>query len=374
MKTLKIITIAFLLLSALIHPDSRACTTFQLNHDGQIYVGKNYDWMVGDGLLIVNKRGAVKTAMRSIGDNTGLGQPATWTSRYGSITFNQYGRELSVGGMNEVGLVIESMGLFRNTPNRKYPEPDDRVSILMQQWKQYQLDNFASVKEIIASDTNLRIRPKKGVHIHYLVSDREGNCAAIEFLNGKMVCHLNNNMPVKVLTNNTYAESLEYFEQDKVPEPDMYRSIDRFIRAAKRVNSDKLGSSAALLDDAFDILKSVSWSVNRTFKDISYTSNTRWSIVYDPNNLRIHFRTWDNQQIRVVNLRTFDFSCATPVKIFDINTRLSGNVTNKFADYTQQKNRDLIEKAFTKTVYLPKFQAEKLDILSKYPETIICDK
>ena len=38
---------------------------------------KNYDWMVEDGLVIVNKRGLSKIANKSVVDNTGLGIPAT---------------------------------------------------------------------------------------------------------------------------------------------------------------------------------------------------------------------------------------------------------------------------------------------------------
>ena len=108
----------FFLMLAMTPFSTRACTTFQLNHDGQVLVGKNYDWMVEDGLIIVNKRGVAKTAMQSTVDNTGMGIPVKWTSKYGSITFTQYGRELGPGGMNEAGLVVESMGLFRNTPNK----------------------------------------------------------------------------------------------------------------------------------------------------------------------------------------------------------------------------------------------------------------
>jgi penicillin V acylase-like amidase (Ntn superfamily) len=336
-------------------------------------VGKNYDWMVEDGLIIVNKRGVSKKAMRSIVDNTGLGDPARWMAKYGSITFNQYGRELPSGGLNEAGLVVESMGLFRNTPNRKFPDPDSRISILMQQWRQYQLDNCASVKEVIDSDAYLRIRPRKGVHVHFLVSDREGNCATIEFLDGKMVCHTNDTLPHRVLTN-TYALSIDFLEQDKIPEPDRFRSIERFIHAAKMVKSYKPEASASPLDYSFDILKSVSWSVDRDWKGTPYTSNTRWSIVYDQHNLSIHFRTHGNREIRTVRLSSFDFSCATPVKILDITAKLSGDVSESFADYTPQINRSMIENAFTKTVYLPRFLAEQLDTLSQYPDTIVCEK
>lgn len=354
--------------------DAMACTTFQLNHEGQVLVGKNYDWMVEDGLIIVNKRGVSKTAYKSTVDNTGIGTPATWTSKYGSVMFTQYGRELGPGGMNEVGLVVESMGLFRNTPNRKFPDPDARASILSSQWRQYQLDNFSTVKEVIESDSKLRIRPRKGIHSHFIISDKEGNCATIEFLDGKMVCHTGETLPYRALTNNTYDLSLDYLEKDTIPEPDMFKSIERFIRAAEMVKSYNPETSKSPVDYAFDILKSVSWSVDRDWKGTPYTSNTRWSIVYDQKELHIHFRTHGNPEIRVIRLESFDFSCRTPVKTLVITATLSGDVSGKFVDYTQQRNRDLIENAFTKTVFFPNYSAEQLDTLSKYPETFVCEK
>ncbi|BBO71374.1 hydrolase [Desulfosarcina alkanivorans] len=354
-------------------PDAEACTTFQLTHEGQVFVGKNYDWMVEDGLIIVNKRGVSKTAFQAAVDNTGLGTPATWTSRYGSITFTQYGRELGPGGMNEAGLVVESMGLFRNTPNRKYPEPDDRDSVLAGQWRQYQLDNFATVKEVIESDAILRIRPQKGIHSHFIVSDRQGNCATIEFLDGEMDCHTGETLPYRALTNNTYALSLDCLKNDTIPEPDQFKSIERFIRAAKMVEDYHPGTSAAPVDYAFEILKSVSWRVDREWNGTPFTSNTRWSIVYDQKNRRINFRTHGNPRIRVIRLDAFDFSCKTPVKVLDATAALSGDVSDKFVDYTRQVNRDLIENAFTKTVFFPSYSATQLDVLADYPETFVCE-
>ena len=366
--------VALCLMIIFMQVDANACTTFQLKHGEQVFVGKNYDWMVEDGLIIVNKRGVSKTAYKSVVDNTGLGTPATWTSKYGSVMFTQYGRELGPGGMNEAGLVVESMGLFRNISNKKYPEPDNRVSILASQWRQYQLDNFSTVKEVIESDTFLRIRPKKGVHSHFIISDKEGNCATIEFLDGKMVCHTNDTLPYRALTNNTYEVSLDYLKKDEIPEPDRFKSIERFIRAAKRVKSYNPETSKSPIDYAFDILESVSWSVDREWQGTPYTSNTRWRIVYDQKNLHIHFRTHGNPEVRVVRLESFDFSCETPVQTLDVAANLSGDVSGTFADYTEQCNRDLIENAFTKTVFFPRYSAEQLDTLAKYPESFVCEK
>ena len=39
------------------------------------------------------------------------GGTISWTSKFGNVTFNQYGKEFPTGGMNENGLVIELMWL-----------------------------------------------------------------------------------------------------------------------------------------------------------------------------------------------------------------------------------------------------------------------
>ena len=52
---------------------ARACTTFCYQSQGTLVFGKNYDWNVDDGLVIVNKRGVTKTAFTE--EN-----PARWTT------------------------------------------------------------------------------------------------------------------------------------------------------------------------------------------------------------------------------------------------------------------------------------------------------
>ena len=86
-----------------------ACTTFQLKSDGEVYFGRNYDWGFSDALIVVNQAGVKKPGFPHRREE---GERASWTSRYGSVTFNQYGRELASGGMNSEGLVVEAMTLL----------------------------------------------------------------------------------------------------------------------------------------------------------------------------------------------------------------------------------------------------------------------
>src|SRR6266487_5514864 len=116
---------------------SFACTTFCINKNGQIVFGRNYDWVTGAGIVYTNHRGLYKTSFK-----TDDGETISWVSKYGSITFNQYGKEFPTGGMNENGLVVELMWLDET----RYPNRDSRPSVNVLQWIQYQLDHSATTE------------------------------------------------------------------------------------------------------------------------------------------------------------------------------------------------------------------------------------
>src|SRR5690606_9913051 len=87
-----------------------ACSAVLFSNGDHYVAGRNYDWHLGHGMVMVNKRDMAKQALSF--DN-----PAKWISRYGSVTLNQYGRELPCEGMNEKGLSISMLWLDET----KYP-------------------------------------------------------------------------------------------------------------------------------------------------------------------------------------------------------------------------------------------------------------
>lgn len=362
---MKKLTMLFILCSFLIcfiSGTGRACTTFSCDDNGQPIFGKNYDWHLERGVVMINKRGVSKTAPEEREINSG--PFAKWTSKYGSLTFNQYGRGFPMGGMNEAGLVVEVMSLKET----EYPAPDSRPSLGNLQWVQYQLDNFSNVEQIIAGDSQVRINPDE-FGIHFLVADKEGNCASIEFIDGQLVYHKKGNMPVRALTNNTYAESLTYLKRHygfggTKSISNSVNSLDRFVRAAYMLKNHNTESQTSPVDYAFNILANV---VNP-----AASWGTKWSIVYDIQNLRIYFRTFSNKQIRYMDLHSFDFSCQTPVNVLDMNLDKSGDMTDNFRNYTQQMNLDLIRHSFRETYFLTGVPYEALVELSKYPESFSC--
>jgi len=330
------------------------CTTFCLAGANGPVFGRNYDWGIGVANVTVNKRGLAKSALVDVST-----EPAQWTSKYGSITFNQYGREFPSGGMNEAGLVVEVMWLTDTV----FPEPDRRQGIRELTWIQYQLDNCKSVAEVIATDEKIRVTPES-ISIHFLVCDRSGKQATIEFLDGEMVAHLGGKLPIPALTNSPYSDSMEYLETivgfggDR-PTPRSESSLDRFVRAACGVVDFEPSSAQETIGYAFGILA-----------DVSQGTYTKWSMVYDIDALTIHFKTSAAPTVKTLKLAQFDFSPATPCRILDIDTPEQGDPSALFVDYTTEANRKLVQESWRNTEFLQDKTEARLEEVATYPETV----
>lgn len=326
-----------------------ACTTFCLRDEGRIVFGKNYDWSVGDGMLVVNKRGVTRTA-----DAAGDPKPARWESKYGSVTFNQYGRDFPSGGINEAGLTIELMWL----DGSRYPAADARPAVDVLQWIQYQLDSHATVAEVLASEKGLRITSQ--VPLHYLVADRKGQVATVEFLDGRMVAHTGKDLPVAALANSTYDDSVAFARKQGADVPAGIGSLSRFARAASKVRTFDAGGTDPVAY-AFE-----------TLDQVAQPGFTQWSIVYEVDRGRVHFRTRDQRKIRTLDLKAVDFACSPPVRVLDLDADVQGDVAKRLLPYTRDLNRSLVAASFRKTPFLARTPEVELERVARYPESDVC--
>lgn len=344
-------------LAAALPADARACTTFVLKSPAGTFFGRNYDFGIGYGMVVTNKRAVAKEAVL---DAPGE-KPARWVSRYGSLTFNQFGREFPQGGMNEKGLVVELMWL----DGTKYPAPDARPAVNELAWIQFMLDTCATTREVLDS-AEKSVRIAGGVPIHFLVADRSGASSSIEFIDGKLVARAGESLGAPVLTNDTYDASSAYLKAHagfggKEPLRPGPSSLDRFCRAAALVKAYAPASSGDPVSYAFRILD-----------DVSQGAYTRWSIVYDTANLTVHFRTLEHREPRVVAMRDFDFACSSPVRVYDLASEGAGDVGAKFVPYSRAANRSLVGRSFAGVDFLKDTPAAALDALAAYPDALGC--
>ncbi|HUS84924.1 MAG TPA: linear amide C-N hydrolase [Anaerolineales bacterium] len=304
---------------------SCSCSTFMLRTDDAFLIGHNLDnGRAVPGTIVINKRNVQKTGVSLLELMYDVEPPnpaIAWTSRYGSATFNAWGKEFIDGGINEVGLYIHEMSLL----GTRFPEDDERPRMFMMQWMQYQLDNYATVEEVVS---NLSTIVLDGWFWHFFISDGDGNSAAIEFVDGVLNVYTGDSMPIPVLCNTAYPEELANLERyagfgGEQPVRLRDKSTERFVHAAHMIQDAPQSVDA---DYGFKILKTLERGL------------THWSIVIDANQARVYFRTSLGKKIKFFDMARFDFSSETPVKMLDINARLSGDVFEYFVDYSPERN------------------------------------
>lgn len=347
---LSCLLIAALVLTVQIE-QARACTGFLTGEAGRFVMGKSYDWDIEHGLVVFNPAGLEKSALNMDLEAT----PVKWTSKYASISFDQYGCEMPNGGMNSAGLAMELMILGQT----QFPPPDDRPVLNELQFIQYALDSFASVAQMVEGAKAIRIS-KVHAPVHYLACDASGECAAFEWLEGELALSTGKDLPFPTLANSTYASSLEYLAQFEgfggdQPIPENISSLARFARASALALSE---ASGPVPEAAFSILDSVSQG-----------AFSKWNIVYDLEERTIHFRTLSSPAVKTVSLDDFQHHCSAGRFILDLGHPAAGDASGAFVPYTLEANKELIDKTLST---IPGLSPIILDILAAYPDSLIC--
>ena len=302
-----------LLISIFIYQISIACSAFYFNGENKIFA-KNFDWGFGQGYLIKNIRGQQKYAYGFRGNNV-----AGWTSKFGSITFNQVGKEFPYGGINEKGLVIEQLWLG----NTEYQENKNKT-ISELEWIQYQLDNYENVDEVIKNINSLTIKPI--ARIHYFLADKNGVSAVIDFVNGDVKIDRKQDK-FQVITNETSEDSKKYYDFNKDINPNSRSHFDRYCILRNNLNVENLSIS-----ESFKKLNLV--------KEDEPNYKSYWSIVYDINKLEFYFKSVDNSEIKKVSLKDFSFHSNSNTEFSLINS----NKVN-FQPYSSNDNLRLLTNA-----------------------------
>jgi choloylglycine hydrolase len=361
MNVKKTITAVLILLLVLLSGNQLIpCASFFARGKGARLFGRGYDFFTHTGFLVINTRGVAKQALVYPGDI-----PASWISQYGSITFNQVGQEYPTGGMNEAGLVIECMWLHETL----YPIKDSRPTVMEMQFMQYILDTCGTVEEIRNAERKVRII-QNSQPIHFLAADRNGRALIIEFISGYTYLYpVDRNHPA-ALTNSSYADSLTYLKRfrkfggNEEIRKTLY-SVDRFAQLAEAI-----GDRRPTVEKAFSWLDLVHVEPGKAGE--SYTC---WNIVYDPVNLKIHFRVFGKPGIHTLSLSDYKLDCQTGTRYLDLEDIGSKDLKTGFAPLTPEQNTRLVKRTFAifkKNNFMTSMPDMYLNILGNYPASFKC--
>jgi len=317
-------------------------TAIFVGREGLNLLGKNQDVPYETAYLFTNLRGVAKRAIVMLPD-----QPAEWVSRFGSITISQVGKEMPNGGMNEAGLVVEQTTLWQSS----YPTEPDLPAVGEVQWIQLLLDTCANVEEALEAAANIRIVQPMS-RLHYVVSDREGSCVIIEFIEGEMVAYRNESLPVPVLTNTPYAEACRDLDDEDNNWHSRYddyarNSMDRFSSAAAlaafpassvpsvpSVTSATSAQSTAA--NPIDLMFGALQAVQR--------EDTAFSLVYNMAKLEIYFSSNQHPAQKIIQLGEMDFSPAAHVMAWNVQQSEGGRAAT--VRYDPNLNYTIVEAFF----------------------------
>lgn len=348
--------------AALLHINEpvEACTGLKLTaKDGQSVHGRTLEFGIQvDSSVAVIPRGYAFTS------TTPSGEGLKYQSKYGVVGTICFNALAVMDGMNEKGL---SIGTFyfptyaSYTPTTKENQSRSLSPIDLPNWI---LSQFATLDEVKAGIKNVVVAPTVVAGwgttpppFHYIVYDKSGASITIEPLNGQLVVTDN---PIGVFTNSPSIDwhltnlrnfinltpfnvkplkvngfELQPFGQGSgmVGLPGDFTPPSRFVRAAIYAITaipSATGNEAVFqlfhILNQFDIPVGVARSVEN---GITYSDATQATVVRDPNNLKYYYRTFDDQTIRLVDLKNFDLN-AKEVK--EINT--AG--TEPFVDMSKQ--------------------------------------
>jgi hypothetical protein len=197
------------------------------------------------------------------------------------------------------------------------------------QWAQYQLDTSATIDDVIASDKVVRQSPEEEWQSHFLLWDKTGAMALVEWLEGEMVVIKRDEMSVPVFVNYAYAACASIGDD---PTGRYAKMSERY--AAYDPAQDK---------DGFKFVYSVMQEGANAFPP---PTRTLWQFIIDPKAQRMSFYSFDNDKLRTLDLKDFDFSCKTPVEVFDMSSGDAGNVRSAFKPYTTKFNDELVDYIF----------------------------
>jgi choloylglycine hydrolase len=286
------------------------------------------------------------------------GKGLTYTTRYGIVGGNAFDQTMIIDGLNDQGL---SIGLFYFPGYAQYTDATKEnasQALAPQDFGMWVLANFATVDEVkkAVKDVVMVPTPFRGLgsaegmvaDVHFFVQDKTGKSIAVEPIGGKLKV---TDAPIGVMTNaptydwhmtnldNYINLSPKDIGSEKLGPvtlsatgsgtgmlglPGDFTPPSRFVRAAifsqaatPNAKADDAVFSAFHILNQFDIPRGsvVNASVGQPTPEI-----TEWTAVSDLQNLRWYFRTFEDQSIRMVDLKEAIKAAKGEIRIIDMET------------------------------------------------------
>jgi choloylglycine hydrolase len=322
--------------------NSYACMSFRVTaKDGNIMIGRTMEFGVDSGWKIAVVPRNMQFTSPAPGDKKGL----TWKSKYGYVAVVGWGMDDMVSdGLNEAGL---SFGGLWYEPGLKYQEVgpgEENRALAATMSGAWILGNFATIDELKQAVAEIKIfgYVVPALHMappaHGIIYDAGGKCLVMEFGDGKVNLYDN---PLGILTNapdfpwhvNHLRQFIGMSSENPKPEdmsgvkliptghgagmiglPGDLTPPSRFVRlgvtthfADQPETADKALSVSQHIVNAFNIVSGIVVEKSPEGKVVA-KETTQFATFRDLKNKIFYFQTYENLDLRKVDLRKLDFT------------------------------------------------------------------
>lgn len=336
-------------------PSMQACTDFLVTTEDKAAInGRSMEFGIDmESKIVIHPRGEERSSSAPNGQ-----KGIKWTSQYGFIGLTAFDLDCAVDGMNEKGLSVGALWL----PNSQYatvaPQDYERA-LIINEVGNWILGNFTTVGEVKKALENVVVWAQPIAQIdgipplHLAIHDAQGASLVVEFIKGEKKFYNNR---VAVLTNapefNWHMQNLGNYVNLKAMSaapvnlngtvlsppgqgsgllgiPGDWMPPSRFVRiVAFKEFAEKPKDAKSGVNLAFHLLNTVDipFGGNRTeTKNGVSFDYTQWIVVKDLTNKCLYFRTYDDLNIRSVDLTKANLQKGAPVRTILMDTPKNNN-------------------------------------------------
>lgn len=274
---------------------------------------------------------------------TPMGDGKRYTSKYGAAGIYCFNEPVLMDGINEKGLTAAAFYFSGYASYTKVTDENRSKALSPIDFPNWILSQFATIEEVKAALSDVIIAPTvladwgpTPAPMHYIVYEPSGKSIVIEPIDGKLVVHENalgtitnsptfdwqmtnldnyvNLSPYNISSSQLQSIKLIPFGQGSgmLGLPGDFTPPSRFVRAAffstyglPPKNSDQAVDEVFHILNQFDIPFGVIREKEQGKTSYDYTLLTS---VKNPKALEYSFRSYEDQSIRYVDLRSFDLS------------------------------------------------------------------
>ena len=327
-----------------------ACTGIQIKTKDGVYVsGRTLEF----GIYMKTTCSVVPRGYQFTG-KTSIGEGKKWTSKYASVGIMIDGYDVQLDGINEKGLSVGSFYFPGFAEYSVTTKDNQKISLSSSDFTQWMLSNFATVDEVRKAIENNEVAisgikktpgfPDGVQPFHFIAYDASGKSLVIEPLGGKLKLYDN---PTGAMANSpTFdwhltnlrnylglsAETkpvLTLFKDMKIAPlgqgngmlglPGDFTPPSRFVRAvAFTASAIPETTPERGINQVFHILNNFDipvGSARTTENGVIHSDYSMLSTARDSKNMRYYFKTYEDQTIRMIDLKKFDLNGKTIKKI-----------------------------------------------------------